>query len=177
MERALGGSARAWQHLIGRYERRLYNHALRMVGDREDAIDLTQDIFMAVYRNLHTFRGESVFAAWVFRIARYRCTDHLRRRRFHEPFSEDGDAFRADARDQPLDAATRSAENERLLQAMSRLPDEQRLVVELKFFQQFTFADIAEQVGISPNTAKTRLYTALRKLRGDAELEAMANGL
>lgn len=177
VERALDGSARAWQRLIARYERRLFNHALRLTGHREDAIDLTQDILLAVYRNLHTFRGESAFAAWLFRIARYRCTDHLRRRRSHEPFEEESEQFRADPRDEPEDAATAHATNRRLLRAMARLPEEQRLVVELKFFQQFTFEDIAEQVGISPNTAKTRLYTALRKLRGDTDLEAIADAL
>lgn len=173
VERALRGSGQAWRQLLGRYERRLYNHALRLTGHRDDAVDLTQEILLAVFRNLPTFRGECPFSAWVFRIAAYRCTDHLRRRRIHDPFDETTAERTGDGRKEPETAAGVQRTNERIRAALARLPDEQRLVVELKFFQQFTFEDIAGQLGISPNTAKTRLYAALRKLRGDRDLEAL----
>jgi RNA polymerase sigma-70 factor (ECF subfamily) len=173
VERALAGSGRAWRQLLGRYERRLYNHAVRLTGHRDDAVDLTQEILMAVFRNLHTFRGDCPFSAWLFRIAAYRCTDHLRRRRVHDPFDETTGEWAGDGRTEPEAAAGTLRANDRLRAALGRLPDEQRLVVELKFFQQFTFEDIAAQLGISPNTAKTRLYAALRKLRGDRDIEAL----
>lgn len=166
--RALAGSNSAWTKLVKRYEKRVYNYALRMVGHPDDAFDLMQEVFVGVHRNLGGFRGDGAFPAWLFRIASFRCTDYLRRRRFHdeydeargEPSSEPG----------PEQQAFSTHANEKISAALAELPDEQRQVVELKFFQHFTFEDIAGQLGISPNTAKTRLYSALRKLKQHEEL-------
>lgn len=166
--RAVRGSGGAWRVLVRRYQRRIYNYALRMVGHPDDAADLMQEVFMGAYRNLPSYRGDGPFPAWLFRIASFRCTDYLRRRRVHEPFDEhNGDLPSTDAPEVGL-LATHA--NREIVAALAGLPAEQRHVVELKFFQGFTFEDIAGQLGISPNTAKTRLYTALKKLRQSEEL-------
>lgn len=170
ISRALAGSPDAWTGLVRRYERRIYNYALRMVGHPDDALDLVQEVFMALHRNLATFRGESSFASWLFRIANYRCTDFLRRRRVLAPLDEAGELPDTHTYSDPAASAGAMTTNQLLTHAMQSLPPEQRVVVELKFFQHFTFAEIAGQLGISPNTAKTRLYTALRKLQTMEEL-------
>ena len=168
---ALRGSESAWMSLVRRYEKRLFNHALRMVGNRDDAMDLLQDVFLSVYRNLASYRGDAPFAAWLYRIATFRCTDHLRRKRpaFGE-FEEFPDA-EANNPEITLESARSNGDIIRLL---SSLPSEQRQVIELKFFQNFTFEEIAGQLGISSNTAKSRLYAALKKLRGSDEAAAIA---
>jgi len=164
----LAGSDNAWTKLVGRYQQRVYNYALRMIGHPDDALDLMQEVFVGVLRNLPGYRRDGAFAAWLFRIAAYRCTDYLRRRRVTVPLDEtawdgvDGEAVEVEPR---VDA------NRPIATALAGLPAEQRHVVELKFFQEFTFDDIAGQLGISPNTAKTRLYGALRKLRQHEELK------
>lgn len=66
VKRALAGSDGAWTKLVRRYERRIYNYALRMVGHQDDAYDLMQEVFLGVYRNLSGYRGDGVFAAWLF---------------------------------------------------------------------------------------------------------------
>jgi RNA polymerase sigma-70 factor (ECF subfamily) len=167
--RALKGSNSAWTSLVKRYEKRVYNYALRMVGHPDDALDLMQEVFMGVYRNLPGYRGDGAFPAWLFRIANFRCTDYLRRRRFFDEYDDNLDTAPGDV--EPEQRALATHANQQIVAALSRLPLEQRQVVELKFFQQFTFDDIGEQLGISPNTAKTRLYTALRKLKGEEELK------
>jgi RNA polymerase sigma-70 factor (ECF subfamily) len=166
--RAVQGSARAWVKLVRRYERRIYNYALRMVGHPDDAADLMQEVFMGAYRNLPGYRGDGAFAAWLFRIAAFRCTDHLRRRRPHDEFQE-ADGTVVSPNDPEISLLATHA-NREITAALARLPAEQRHVVELKFFQGFTFEDIAGQLGVSANTAKTRLYTALKKLRTHEEL-------
>lgn len=173
--RALAGSNGAWTALVTRYDRRIYNYALRMVGHPDDALDLVQEVFLGVYRNLASYRSDGVFAAWLFRIASFRCTDYLRRRRNTESFEETTtDAaptpYPAAAFDPVQEAMTTHA-NSRITQALATLPSAQRHVVELKFFQHFTFENIGEQLGISPNTAKTRLYSALKKLKAVEELQ------
>ena len=90
---ALKGSNSAWTKLVKRYEKRVYNYALRMVGHPDDAFDLMQEVFVGVHRNLAGFRGDGAFPAWLFRIANFRCTDYLRRRRHTE-----ADRHRVDVR-------------------------------------------------------------------------------
>lgn len=167
--RALAGSNNAWHKLVTRYEKRVYNYALRMVGHPDDAFDLMQEVFVGVHRNLPGYRGDGAFAAWLFRIASFRCTDYLRRRRWHDEFDETRAPDNGTASN-PESATMATHANQAIMQALTHLPPDQRHVVELKFFQHFTFEDIAAQLGISPNTAKTRLYTALRKLKANEEL-------
>lgn len=168
VSRAIAGSDSAWNKLIKRYEKRVYNYALRMVGHPQDAFDLTQEVFMGVHRNLAGFRGDGAFPAWLFRIASYRCTDYLRRRRDHQQFDDERGFI--SSLPGPQEQAFTTHANHQISTALQQLPIEQRQVVELKFFQHFTFEDIAGQLGISPNTAKTRLYSALRKLKQHEEL-------
>lgn len=165
---ALKGSNSAWTKLVKRYEKRVYNYALRMVGHPDDAFDLMQEVFVGVHRNLAGFRGDGAFPAWLFRIANFRCTDYLRRRRQTEEY-DDKRTFANGAEGPEAQAFTTHA-NAQITAALQELPNDQRQVVELKFFQHFTFEDIAGQLGISPNTAKTRLYSALKKLKQHEEL-------
>lgn len=168
---ALRGSESAWMSLVRRHEKRLFNHALRMVGNRDDAMDLLQDVFLSVYRNLASYRGDASFSAWLYRIATFRCTDHLRRKRpgFTE-FEEVPDVEAVN----PAQRLESARSNGDIMRLLSTLPNDQRQVIELKFFQNFTFDEIAGQLGISSNTAKSRLYAALKKMRGTGEAAAIA---
>ena len=161
---ALDGSERAWSSIVKRYEKRLYNYSLRMVGNPDDAMDIMQDVFLSVYRNLAQFRGDGVFAAWLFRIASFRSTDYLRKRMRQFDSTDETDF----ADEHAVDTSSLDT-NEGVMKLMQALPTEQRHVVELKFFQHFTFEEIAGQLGISSNTAKSRVYAALKKMRNQGE--------
>lgn len=167
--RALGGSQRAWSKLVGRYEARVYNQAIRMTRSKPDAMDLMQETFLAVYRNLPNYRGDGTFPAWLSRIAINRSIDFQRHRaRLPEHSSVDIDELLG--LDSPQIALGISQQNREVLQLLDRLSAEQRAVVELKFFQQCTFDDIAQQLGISANTAKSRLYAALDLMQKHGEV-------
>lgn len=166
IKRALAGSERAWLTLVKRHEQRIYNYALRMSGSPDDAMDILQDVLMSVYRNLSSFRGDSRFSTWLFRIASFRCTDYFRKRNWQTAsFDESLMPADDDIDNQPERSLSDAQDNDGIMHLMSRLSTDQRQVVELKFFQHFTFEEIAGQLGISPNTAKTRLYAALDKMR------------
>jgi RNA polymerase sigma-70 factor (ECF subfamily) len=169
---AIEGSEGAWLSLVKRYEKRLYNHALRMVGNPDDAMDLLQDVLMSIYRNLGNFRGDAPFAAWAFRIATFRCTDHLRRRRYNVSEFEELPDPGTDSN--PANRFESARSNTEIVRMLASMPNEQRQVIELKFFQNFTFDEIAGQLGISSNTAKSRLYAALKKMRGSDTTTAIA---
>ena len=66
---ALNGSAYAWEKLVKRYETQIFNYSVRLTGNSSDAMDLMQEVFLGVYRNLHRFRGDAKFSSWIFRIA------------------------------------------------------------------------------------------------------------
>jgi len=166
IEQALKGKKSAWLTLVKRYEKGIYNYALRMVNNPADAMDLMQDIFIALFRNLQTFRGDSPFKGWLFRIAHYRCLEFYRRKRPMQSLDnvpEQQDENSANCPEQKLFAKQEASS---LIAAMKSLPVKQKLVVELKFFQQCTFVEIAQQLDISTNTAKSQLYSALEKLKG-----------
>ena len=164
IQSAVAGSERAWLSLVKRYEKRVYNYALRMSGNSEDAMDIMQDVLLSVYRNLKNYRGEGEFPAWLFRIASFRCIDYFRRRQFHAS-TDDLELFDETDHHQPELHLTSAQSNRDMTRLMARLPLDQRQVVELKFFQNFTFDEIGGQLGISSNTAKTRLYAALGKMK------------
>jgi RNA polymerase sigma factor (sigma-70 family) len=168
ISRALNGEQRAWQQLISRYESSLYYFGVRLLGSPEEAKDLLQDVLMVLCRNLGQFRGDSSFKSWLFSIANYRAMDMLRRRKITEP----ADILDQLPDNQPAHEQLLSAKQQQLQvqQQLRKLPPEQRLVLELKFYQQFTFDEIAEQLAVSSNTVKSRFYAALDKMRLQLEV-------
>jgi RNA polymerase sigma-70 factor, ECF subfamily len=167
---ALSGSVHAWEKLVKNYESRIYNFGLRLTGNASDAMDLMQEVFLGVYRNLHRFRGDARFSSWIFRIAHNKAID-LNRRKFLLAGQLDIDNHQqvqlaSEAPGSEPDKEVMSNQTNREVQVLlQKLPLEQRLLVELKIFQSHTFEEIAMLQEISENTAKTRFYTALRKLK------------
>ena len=174
---ALNGSAHAWEKLVKRFESRVYNLGLRLTGNPTDAMDLMQEVFLGVYRNLHRFRGDAKFSSWLFRIAHNKAVDMSRRKRLmtsqpctsNEEDVDIFDSFAGEARDEPENKLNEAELNKRITKLLTILPLDQRMVVELKVFQSLTFDEIAIMQEISENTAKTRFYTALKKLKEIAE--------
>lgn len=170
---ALQGVPYAWETLVRRYEGRVYNFGLRLTGSESDAMDLMQEVFIGVYRNLHRFRGESMFSTWLFRIAHNKAIDLSRKNKPYletslstsDEDSQESLSLVCEEGEAPLSQLMQAQENSRIRALLSQLSWDQRLVVELKVFQSHTFDDIAQLEGISSNTAKTRFYTALRELK------------
>jgi len=131
-----------------------------------------QEVFLAVYRNLPSFRGQSQFITWLFRIAANKSTDWLRsRHRVPTLGAEEIHPNHSVTEQSPQHHVQTMQGNAQIVASLNELPQEQRLVVELKFFQHFTFEEIASQIGISQSTVKTRLYAALKKLKGQLEVQ------
>ncbi|WP_404409788.1 sigma-70 family RNA polymerase sigma factor [Pseudidiomarina marina] len=165
VKQALLNNKQAWLQLISRYEGLVFNYALRMVGNREDALDLMQEVFLSVFRNLATWRGESSFKNWLMTIAHHRCIEHYRRRKPTTDDSEIANYASDDEWHSPEQVYVGQQRGQQLFLAMQKLPLEQRMVVELKFFQHMQLADIAGQLNVPLNTVKSRLYGAVSKLQ------------
>jgi len=181
VEKALGGSQRSWVNLVKRYEGLVYNYCLRMTYNASDAKDLMQEVFLATYRNLPSYRGQNQFKGWMMRIAANKTIDFLRsrgRNPLHHAGEVTEDSYQSPElhysqsnHQDPAEQYHMKSNNRQIKKMLEKLPDEQKLVIELKFFQHFTFDEIAHQTGNSINTVKTRLYTALKKLKGFSEIQ------
>ena len=173
---ALNGSAYAWEKLVKRYESQIFNYSVRLTGNSSDAMDLMQEVFLGVYRNLHRFRGDAKFSSWIFRIAHNKAVDMNRRRRLmsnqlriNDNEFDIFDFLSGDTVNEPDEKLGTQQRNGKITRMLTRLSLEQRLVVEFKVFQSLTFDEIAVIQDISANTVKTRFYTALKKLKAVSE--------
>ena len=175
---ALNGSALAWEKLVRRYESKIFNQGLRLMGNSSDAMDLVQEVFLGVYRNLHRFRGDSKFSSWIFRIAYNKAVDmnrynNIMASRTYRNSEEELDILENIPGRSNLEGEKILSDyqaNKKIVSMLAALPLKQRLIVELKIFQSLTFEDIAEIHDISVNTAKTRFYSAIKKLKDVSEL-------
>jgi len=144
-------------------------------------MDLMQEVFLATYRNLPSYRGQNQFKGWMMRIAANKTTDFLRsrgRNPLHSAAEVTEESYRSPEshysqsnHQDPAEQYNLNSANRKIKELLNKLPDEQKMVVELKFFQHFTFDEIAHQTGNSINTVKTRLYAALKKLKGFSEIQ------
>jgi RNA polymerase sigma-70 factor, ECF subfamily len=153
------GKVEAYNLLVSRWEKRVFNYLLRLVSNREDAMDLSQEVFLKAYQNLGKLQDTARFGPWLFRIAHNEAFSHLRRRR---PEVE------VDAA--PLEALTaaRLAPVELVLAvkaALAGLSEDQREAVVLKIYQGFKFEEMAEILECPVSTVKSRLYSALDVLK------------
>lgn len=181
IQKALKGNKKAWFSLLSRYEKAIYNYALRMTGNTHDASDLMQDIFISVFNSLASYKGTGAFKSWLFRIAHFKSMDFFRRKRpdislddlsVEQNITHQHDVMNKEVMHQSPESTLEAGQSYRqILSLMQKLPLNQRMVIELKFFSQFTFDEIAGQLDISSNTVKSRLYAALTVLKNKMEVE------
>ncbi len=157
--RARRGGVDAFNLLVSRWEKRIFNYLLRLVRNREDALDVSQEVFLKVFQNLKKLEDPDRFSSWLFRIAHNEAYSLLRRARPEgemtvEPSmgEESGRLFPAE-----LSLAVESA--------LERLSADQREAVLLKVYQGFKFEEMSEILGCPVSTVKSRVYTALDLLK------------
>lgn len=167
--RYLAGDRRAFDELVRHYQRPIYHLAYRYLRSEADAKDLTQRTFLKVYGALPRFRAEASFRTWIYRIAINLCLNELRDRRRGEAAGgpEVIDQAPAPALDlESLDAEARGAW---LRRAIASLPPRQRMVLELRIYDELPFREVAELVGSTENAAKVNFHHAVKRLRALVE--------
>ena len=170
ISKSQSGDIEAFNQLVEQYQRLIFNIALRMVCDAEIASDVTQDTFLAAYKGIGKFRGGS-FKAWLIRIATNCCHDHFRMVKRSRSISLDAMLLETtpvnmiDESESPEDFASRKEMGRLLSEGLASLPEEQRLVVILYDIQEFSYEEIAESVGCSLGTVKSRLNRGRNRLK------------
>ena len=172
VKQTLCGNTAAYNHLVQRYQRPVYNLAYRMLGNAEDAGDLVQDTFLRAYGALGSFRQDASFLTWLYKIASNLCIDALRSRKSKSALSldvelEEGREPRAEGRDcAPEENAVRDSVQEVVQKAVLNLPEKYRLVVVMRHLQDMSVEDIARVLDMPTGTVKTHLFRAREMLRG-----------
>jgi RNA polymerase sigma-70 factor (ECF subfamily) len=166
IQRAQNGDAAAFEQLVRRHGQFVYNLALRTLNNQQDAEDVTQEAFIRVLQSLTTFRGDSQFRTWLYRIVTNLCYGQLPQLR-RELTMLDAEMLPEVEDDQPLipDMLIAAEINKDMLEAVKKLPQSYRLLITLRHLQGLTYAEIAEVTEMPVGTVKTGLFRARRELR------------
>lgn len=173
IERVLGGDNDAFSLLVEKYQTKVYNLALRMSGNEDDAFDLAQDSFVRAWRNLGSFQFESSFSTWLFRLTSNICLDFLRAKKRRAAVSltvtddEDEESQLAvpDPGKTPEEAVIAAEDRTLLTRALNELPADQRQILTLRAIDDLSYAEIAEILHLQEGTVKSRLSRARTALR------------
>jgi len=157
----IGGNEHAFETLLLRYQRPVFNAVLRMVRDRDEASDLTQTAFLKAYEQLGSFDSRHKFFSWLYRIAVNEAINHVKRHRRLEPLATDW-ASRAP---NPEAVLVGSDLSHHVQEALMSLPYDSRAVLVLRHFEGCSYDEIAAIVGVAEKTVKSRLFSARRQLK------------
>ncbi len=165
------GDTVAFNRLVLKWEKPIYNMSLRMLQDRDEAAEATQEVFWSAFRNIGRFRRDAKFSTWIYRIAVNHCISRLRRRPPGIHISMDDQRPESPLRgwNPSLEShegdVIREEERRRVRHSLERLPADHKAIVELKFYQELTFEDIAEILETPLSTVKSRFYSGLEMLK------------
>jgi RNA polymerase sigma-70 factor (ECF subfamily) len=177
IELFLNGDEEAFTSLAVKYQHKIYNLCCRIMGDRDEAQDMAQEVFITVHKSLKSFRGESLFSTWIFRVTVNHCKNRIKylgRRRYYQTLSIDQPQELADGEVyfEPEDECPdpeeimASREIQSLVQdAINTLDPDHRIVIVLRDIQDLSYEEIAEIVGIKVGTVKSRIHRARNDLK------------
>ena len=169
LRHAQKGDADAFEALMVPHEKKLYALCLRMLGNREDALDCAQDAMLRIWRALNGYRGQASFATWISRIATNACLDLLRKRKVRPAVSLDlltEASFLPQASgDDPHEQTEVSIRKEALARGVAALPTDLRFALVLRDVQGFSYEEVASILHVPLGTVKSRISRARRKLR------------
>jgi RNA polymerase sigma-70 factor (ECF subfamily) len=175
IERCAAGDEAACAELVASHERMVYNLALHLLGDRDEALDLSQEVFLRVFRTLSGFRGQSALRTWIYRIvinqARNRQRWWRRRHRADQVSLDEHVRLFGDLESKvdvsPDRALAQKETAARIWQALDRLPFDQRTALVLREIDGLRYDEIAFSLGVAVGTVKSRLTRARQALRAE----------
>lgn len=173
IKQVLNGNQDAYAEIVDLYQSRLYHVCYRMLGNKHEAEDITQEAFLRAYINLHTFDQKRKFSTWIFRIATNLCIDRIRKKKpdYHldaqVPGTDGLDMYSqiAASEELPVEQLEKMEMQERLQYEISRLPDKYRSVIVLKYMEELPLLEISEILDLPLGTVKTRIHRGREALR------------
>jgi RNA polymerase sigma-70 factor, ECF subfamily len=164
----LAGTPGAFDVIVERYRRPMYQVCYRFVGNHEDAADLSQEIFLRAYRGLKSFRGQAALSTWLYRIAVNVCLNRVTAKKALDNIASEPVEVHelVDTQaDSPPDRLLRAERGARVRAAIARLPDKQRATLILRTYHEMSHQEIAEVLGSSVGAVKANFFHALANLK------------
>ena len=161
--RVEGQLEKGFRLLVTTYQERLYWHIRRMVTDHEEASDLLQDTFVKVFRNIGNFEGKSALYTWIYRIATNECLSQLDKKKRQRAYSLEG----TDGLERQLEADSYVDGNEvqrMLKKAIETLPDKQKVVFNMRYYDEMNYQDMSEVLETSVGALKASYHHAVKKI-------------
>ena len=163
VERAAAGDRLAMEALYARHHLRIYRFLLRLVNDAPTAEDLTSDVFLDVWKQADRFERRSQVSTWMLSIARYKAMSALRSRT-NDPLNDEIVTKIPDSADTPEVMVQKQNEGTVLRQCLTQLSPAHREVIDLVYYHEKSIAEVAEIIGAPPNTVKTRMFHARKRV-------------
>lgn len=170
--KVLDGDTNAFEALVEDQKKVVYNLALRMLGNEEDAYDISQDAFLKAYTNLSGFRGDCKFSSWLYKLTTNLCLDFIRKRNRHKviPLVYEDDEGESEYMEIPDDTYSPEQLTEQKLMresvrnGLSQLPPQQREILVLREIGGLRYDEIGRQLDLEEGTVKSRIFRARKKL-------------
>lgn len=170
LARLRAGDARAFEELVRAYQHRVFGVAVRMLGNRAEAEDLAQEVFLRVHRSIADFRGEAKLSTWLYAIASRLCLNRLASGERHRIREGEETLMRLPSADAgAAETLERGERDAALSQAIASLPDERRIVVVLRDVEGLSYEEIARALDLEPGTVRSRLHRARLDLKDKLE--------
>jgi RNA polymerase sigma factor (sigma-70 family) len=160
------GNEQAFNQLVLRYQEKVYWIVRRMISDHDEANDLTQNIFIKAYHSLQSFKGNSTFYTWLYRIAVNHTLNEIRRKRIRQIFSlEREEPLQiASMDDHPQEQLEKSEQQMIIRQAIDRLPEKQKMVFVLRYYEELPYEEISKILKTSVGGLKANYFHAVRNI-------------
>lgn len=159
------GNEQAYNQLVLRYKEKIYWIVRRMIPDHDDADDITQSVFIKAYQSLRSFKGDSSFYTWIYRIAINLSLNEIRRKKIHKIFSID-DAIHqiSSTDDQPIETMMKEERTRLIKSAIDQLPEKQKKVFLLRYYEELPYDEIAKILHTSVGGLKANYFHAVKKI-------------
>jgi len=172
IDRVLAGETEAFEELVLAHQKNVYNLALRTVGNQEDALDMSQEAFFKAFNSLGSFRGDSKFSVWLYRLTTNLCIDFLRKNKRNQvqqlsyinPDGEEQDIEISDERFSPETELEKKEFRDAVISGLDGLSPDYRNILVLREIGGLSYEEISKESGLDIGTVKSRLFRARKRL-------------
>jgi len=166
IEKVILGDTNAFSVLIDRYKHMVFTLALKIIKNREDAEEVAQDVFLKAYRVLATFKGDSKFSTWLYKIAHYKSLDYLKKnkRTVSTTQIDISDEYNIPSFDNALEAMEVDERKATIKEALKELSEVDNVLITLHYFEELSLKEISKITGVQANTVKVRIFRSRKRL-------------
>lgn len=166
IEKVLQGNTNAYAYLVDSYKDMVFGMALKIVREREEAEEVTQDTFIKAFKSLSSFKGDAKFSTWLYRIAYHNCMDRIKKQAKKHQLTQIDQVVenKIEALENTLDAIERKERSELLKECMDCLPEDEKSLLWMFYFDELSLKEIIEITGFSEANIKVKLFRARKRL-------------